>query len=202
MLWVPANSHGMRPATTLIESLTLLVVILQDLLQRYQGIAFQPQPVPPLFLELHERPFRGNKKPAFWMCLAGAFRPKKLPYPPLDAAEALDITGMNLQKGVVPSAGDKRTKGARTVKVSDPAICLSGLLSAARGCQAGGRRSSAVGTVAHLNTWLATACWPASAAAFREAQLSTTALMCAGCSWLINGQQEVCGAKREGNTAH
>ena len=161
---------GCRPtataATTLIGSLPRLAVFLQDLVQRCQEIAFQLQPVPPLFLELHERPLCGNKKPAFWRCLKGAFRPKKLPYPPLDTAEALGITGMNLQKGLVPNAGDKRTKGARSVKVSDPAICLSGLLSAARGCQAGGRKSTAVGTVAHLNTWLATACWPALAAAF------------------------------------
>ena len=200
MLWVPTNSHGMRPTTTLIGSLTLLVVFLQDLVQRCQGVAYQPQPVPHLSLELHERPLRGNKKPAFWRCLAGASRPKKLPYPPPDAAEALDITGMNLRKGLVPSAGDKRTKGARSVKVSDRAIWLSGLVSAARGCQAGGRRSFAVGIVAHLNTWLAAACWPASTAAFQEAQLFTAASMCAGCSWLNNGQQEVCGAKREGNT--
>lgn len=98
---------GCRPtataATTHIGSLTLLVVLLQDVLQRYRDFTHQPQPVPPLFLELHERPLRGNKKPAFWRCLAGAIRPKKLLYPPLDAAEALDITGMNLQKGWCPA---------------------------------------------------------------------------------------------------
>ena len=50
-----------------------------------------------------------------------------------------------------------------------------------------------MGTLAHLNTWL-------RQRPFESLSLLIASMMCAGCSWLVNGQQQPGGTEGEGNT--